>query len=114
MDRHTLRSRLNFEVLAKLFFDLADERYPSAEKMKQLTGFIVDPLTQDSFENIHLKIAVLSMMRNMVKEVAPTQLYRSPQHKEEVYAAIIAGLEDYEDTLEELQEKLMNEEEQED
>lgn len=112
MDRQKFRSYFSFEVLAKLFFDLADERYPSGEKMKQLTGQLVDSFSSDAIENIHLKIGILSLMRNMVKEVSPAQLYRSPQHKEELYAAIIAGLEDFEDQWEELQEQMIEEEDE--
>jgi type III secretion protein W len=113
VDRKTFRSHLNFEVLAKLFFDLAEERYPSAEKMKQLVSSLVNPLASDPLENMHIKIAILSVMRDMVKEVSPTQLYRSLQHRDDLYLAIIEGLEDLEDELEELEEKDAEEEEEE-
>lgn len=111
MDRKTFRAYLNFEVLSKLFFDMAEERYPSSEKMKQLTSRLVDPLAQDPLEKVYVKIAVLNAMRDMVKEVSPTQLYRSMQHRDDLYLAIIEGLEDLEDDLEELEEG-MNEEEE--
>lgn len=112
MDRNTFRSYLNFEALAKLFFDMAEERYPSAEKMKQLVGKIVNPLAVNPLESVHVQIAVLNVMRDMVKEVAPAQLYRSVQHRDDLYMAIIEGLEDLEDELEE-QEEEFNEEEEE-
>jgi type III secretion protein W len=112
MDRKTLRSQLNFEVLAKLFFDLAEERYPSSEKIKQLASRITGSLTTDHIESIHLNIGVLNVMRNMVKEVAPAQIYRSLQHRDELYLAIIEALEDLEDELEELEEKQAEEEEE--
>ena len=113
MDRKTFRAHLNFEVLAKLFFDIAEERYPSAEKIKQLVSRLVSPLASDPIESIHVEIAVLNVMRDMVKEVAPTQLYRSLQHRDDLYLAIIEALEDLEDALEELEEKLMEDEEEE-
>jgi len=112
LDRKTFRSHLNFEVLAKLFFDLTEERYPSAEKMKQLVSNLVNPLASDPLESVHIKIAVLSVMRDMVKEVSPTQIYRSLQHRDDLYMAIIEGLEDLEDELEELEEKYAEEEEE--
>ncbi|MFI0435280.1 MAG: hypothetical protein ACH350_06075 [Parachlamydiaceae bacterium] len=105
MDRKTFRSHLNFEILAKLFFDIAEERYPAAEKLKQLVEQIINPLTANPLESTHIKIAVLNTMRDMVKEVSPTQLYRSLQHRDDVYMAIIEALEDLEDEVEELEEK---------
>lgn len=112
MDRKTFRTYLNFEVLAKLFFDMAEERYPSSEKMKQLVARLVDPLAKDPLEGVYVKIAVLNAMRDMVKEVSPTQLYRSLQHRDDLYLAIIEGLEDLEDELEELEEERAEEEDE--
>ena len=111
MDRKSFRSHLNFEMLAKLFFDIAEERYPSAEKMKQLTGQIVNPLTTHPLEAVYIKIAVLNAMRDMVKEVSPAQLYRSIQHRDDLYMAIIEALEDLEDELEELEQNCTSEDE---
>lgn len=110
MDRKTLRSQLNFEVLAELFFDISEERYPSAEKIKQLVSRLVTPLTKDPLEGVYVQIAVLNMMRDMVKEVSP-RLYRSLQHRDDLFMAIIEALEDLEDALDELQDTLIEEEE---
>lgn len=110
MDRRTFRSHVNFEVLASLFFNIAEERYPSAEKMKQLVGRIVNPFAPNPLEGVHIQIAVLNVIRDMVKEVAPAQLYRSLQHRDDVYMAIIEALEDLEDELEELEEQVEEEE----
>jgi hypothetical protein len=110
MDHKTFRSRLSFEVLAKLFFDLAEERYPSGEKIKQLASNLVSPLATDPLEITHLQIAVLNVMRDMIKEVSPSQLYRSLQHRDDLYLAIIEALEDLEDTVEELEDKIHEEE----
>lgn len=113
MDRKTFRSRLNFEVLSKLFFDIAEERYPSSEKMKQLVSKLVTPLAKNHLEGVYVQIAVLNVMRDMIKEVSPAQLYRSMQHRDDLYLAIIEALEDLEDELEELEEKLEQEQEEE-
>ncbi len=47
----------------------------------------------------------------MIKEVSPAQLYRSLQHRDDVYMAVIEVLEDLEDELEEIEEKTAEEEE---
>ena len=111
MDRKTFRSHFNFEVMAKLFFDMAEERYPSAEKMKQLTGQLMAPLNLSELEAVYIKIAVLNAKRDMVKEVSPGQLYRSLQHRDDLYTAIIEALEDLEDELEEIEENGSSDEE---
>lgn len=105
MDEKAFKSHVNFEVLAKLFFDIAEERYPSAEKMKQLVAKIVAPLAQDEIETLFLKISILNAMRDMIKEVSPNQLYRNLDHRDNLYMGIIEALEDLEDELEELQEE---------
>ncbi len=109
MDEKTVYSHLNFEVLANMFFNLAEERYPAAEKIKQTTTRLVSPLSKDPIELTYLKIGVLSVMRNMVKKVSPNYLYRSIQHRDDLYLAIIEALEDLEDELEELEEDLEDE-----
>jgi type III secretion protein W len=104
MEEKKFRSHINFQIMAKLFFDLAEERYPSSEKVNQLASRLVNPMTTDKFELIYLKIGLLNAMRNMVKEVSPSQLYRSIQHRDELFQAIIEALEELEDELEELEE----------
>lgn len=111
MDRKKLRHYLNFEILAKFFFDLAEERYPSAEKVKQMAARLVDPMQPNEIEGIYIKIALLNAMRDMIKEVAPSQLYRSFQHRDDLYLAIIEASEDFEDDLEELEEEAEEEKE---
>lgn len=112
MNRKAFRSSFNFEVLARFFFDLVEERYPSSEKMKQLVSHLIKPLTADPLESVHTKIAILNAMRDMVKEVSPTQLYRSLQHRDDLHLAIIEALEDLEDELEEIEENIASEEEE--
>ena len=57
MDSKIFRSHFNFEVLAKLFFDIAEERYPSAEKMKQLVERLVSPIAGSPLEKVQIEIA---------------------------------------------------------
>jgi type III secretion protein W len=114
LDSQTFNSYLNFEVVAKLFFDTTEERYPSAEKMRQLVGRVATPIeNQEPVSGVNILIAVSNAMRDMIKEVAPTQLYRTPQHRDDLYMAIIESLEDLEDELEELEEKHMRDEDEE-
>ena len=110
MDRQLFKTHINFETLGLFFFDLANERYPSAEKITQLALRLVEPLTTDAVERLYLQIAVLNAMRDMVKEVSPTHLYRSMQHRDELYSAIIDALEELEDTVEEAEEESLEEE----
>lgn len=110
MDRKTFRSHFTFESMAKLFFDIAEERYPSPEKIKQLGAKLVTPLNVTPLESLYIQIGVLNVMRDMVKEVAPTQLYRTLQHRDDLYLAIIEALEDLEDDLEDLEDELEEEE----
>ena len=106
MDRKQFRTKFDFKILTKLFFDAAEERYPTSDKMKQLIGKIVYPLGTNPLESLHLEIAILNAMREMIKQVAPTLLYRSLQHRDDLYMAIIETSEDLEDDLEDLEEKI--------
>lgn len=107
MNLEQFKYYLNFEVLTKLFFDLAEERYPSGEKARQAVLRIVAPIGESGeIQNLHLQIAVLNMMRDMVREVSPAQIYRSIQHRDDLFMAIIEALEDLEDELEDLEEGL--------
>ncbi|CUI16987.1 putative type III secreted protein SctW [Candidatus Protochlamydia naegleriophila] len=112
MKREVFRAHINYESIGKLFFDAADERYPTAEKMNQLVSRIVDPIATDPLESVFTKITVLNSIRNMIKGVSP-RLYRSMQHRDDLYLAVIEALEDLEDELEELEEKELENEEEE-
>ncbi len=63
MDLTTFQSHINFEVLAKLFFDITDERYPSSEKVRQLVERIVNTIEADLLERTYTQIAILNAMR---------------------------------------------------
>lgn len=92
-------SQVNFESMSKLFMSLASERYPTSGKVLQNT-------TRLGLEKwIMAKIIALSQIRDAVREVAVNQVYKSLQHRDELYMAIIEALEDLEDQLEELLDK---------
>lgn len=91
-----LPSQLTFESMSKQFMTLAAERYPSAGKVLQLAVKL-------GIEKwIIAKIIVFSQLRDAIREVAINQIYKSVQHRDELYMAIIEALEDLEDELEEL------------
>lgn len=99
--------QLNFESMAKEFMGLAGERYPTGDKILQ-TGV---RLGIDKW--IMAKVIALSQFRDAIREVAVNQIYRSMQHRDELYLAILEALESLEDELEELAEKEESEDEDE-
>jgi type III secretion protein W len=91
--------QLNFESMSKLFMSLAGERYPTADK-------ILQSAVRLGIEKwVMAKIIALSQVRDAIREVAVNQIYRSVQHRDELYMAILEALEDLEDELEELLER---------
>ena len=113
MDRTTFKKKFDFKILTKLFFDAAEERYPSSDKVKQLVGKATYPLGVNPLENLHIEISILNAMREMIKQVAPSLVYRSLQHRDDLYLAIVESSEELEDELEELEEEALEEEEEE-
>lgn len=89
-------SRLTFEAMSKSFMTLAGERYPSADKMLALAKRL------EIDESVQAKIIVFSQFRDSVRELAISQIYRSVQHRDELFMSIIEGLEDLEEELEEI------------
>lgn len=102
-----LPKNLNFELMAKSFMSLAGERYPSPDK-------VLDQAKRLGIEDwILAKIIAFSQFRDSIRELAMSQIYRSLQHRDELFMAIIEALEDLEDELEETIEKEEEEEEDE-
>ena len=97
--------------MAKLFLDISAERYPTADKMNQLVSRLVDPIVNDRLDELYIKIAILNAIRAMVKEVSPGKLYRSLQHRDDVYSGVIEASEELEEELQEVEEGLEEEEE---
>jgi type III secretion protein W len=94
-----LPPELSFETMAKEFMALASERYPSADKVLQRTVRL-------GLERwILAKIIALSQFRDAVREVAMAKIYKTLQHRDDLYLAILEALEDLEDELEAIEEK---------
>jgi len=105
---------ITYEGIAKQFLQFSRDRYPSAEKALQNVNTILSRVNiQDPIKLLKAKIIILSMMRNGVRQVNPGYVFNSPQHRDEVSAAIIEALESLEEELEELEEEAFLEEEEE-
>ena len=104
----TMPQQLSFELMAKTFMVLAADRYPSSDKvLQQATKLGIDKW-------IATKIIAFSQLRDAIREVAVNQIYRSIQHRDELYLALLEALEALEEELEELLEKEIQEQEEED
>jgi len=90
---------LNFEQLAKEFMGLAAERYPSSDKVMQRA------VRLGIKDWILAKIIAFSQFRDAVKEVSMAQIFKTIQHRDEAYMALLEALEELEDLLEEEEEK---------
>lgn len=97
-------AQLTPESLAQAFLELIKDRYPNADKVLKLAR----PLGIDG--DITLQIIVFSQLRDMVRQVSRDYMFRSVQHRDDVYSALIAALEDLEDRLQEMEDKTAREE----
>lgn len=113
MKKDAYEAQVNVKTVTKLFFDITEERYPSSEKLVQMASRLVDPIGGTPWEGVNVKIAVLTIVRDMIKQVAPLLFYRSMQHRDDLFMAVIEALEDLEDQLEEIEEKELEEQEKE-
>lgn len=94
-----LPPELNFETLSRQFVSLIQERYPSPDKVLQLAQKL--GISKETLA----KIIIFSQMRDAVREIALHQFYRSLQHRDEIYKAILECLEQLEEELDEELEK---------
>lgn len=99
-----LPQQLTFESMAKAFMDLTEDRYPTADKVLKLAKQLgID-------QSVELQIIIFSKFRDAVRRVSKDYIYRSIQHRDEVYNAIIEALENLEDKLEEREEQALRDE----
>jgi len=91
---------LNFENLAKCFMSLISERYINSSKV---LGTAARLGITDSIDG---QIVAFSQFRDAVRQVSVQLIYRSIDHRDDVFKAIIEtldGLEDQKDELAELE-----------
>jgi len=65
----------------------------------------------DELERVRAKIAVLTRARDSIRQLSLKKVFRSVEHRDEVYQAIVEALETLEERAEELEEEIFEEEE---
>lgn len=93
-----LPMRLTFEMLAKQFMKIIQERYPSADKILQLAAQL------GISEELLAQIIIYTQMRDGIRQVAP-KLFRNEQHRQDTLNAFIDAIEDLDEQLEEDEEE---------
>jgi type III secretion protein W len=90
--------RIDYEILARTFIKLLEERYMNPDKIRQTAQQL------GISEELLAQIIVYNQMRDAIRQVAP-RYYRNQQHKDELTKSFIDLLEKLEDELEEEEEK---------
>lgn len=80
--------------IARQFMYLAMERFLSADR-------VIQAATKAGAKTLEEKIIILSQMRDAVRQVSLRHIFRSVQHRDEMFGAILEALNDLEDQLEE-------------
>ncbi len=89
---------LTFELLAKKFMTILDDRYPSPVKIIKLAAQL------GIEEDVIAQILIFTQFRDAVRNVAP-KLFRSQKHRQEVLSALIDALEELDEALEDEEEE---------
>ncbi len=87
-----------FDLLAKQFMKAIQERYPSAEKVLQLAVLL------GLSEELVAQVIIFTQMRDALRQIAP-KLFRSNQHRQDLLNAFIDAIEDLDEKLEEEEEE---------
>lgn len=94
-------TRFNSHDITRQFISLASERFLSPDK-------VIQAAMKAGAQNLKDKIRMISQMRDAVRQVSLNHIFRSVQHRDEMFGTILEALSDLEDQLE---EELMKEEE---
>jgi type III secretion protein W len=94
-----LPSRIDFELLSRVFVRILAERFMNPDKILQTAKFI------GIAEETAAQVVIYSQMRDAIKQIAP-RYFRDIKHRDEILKAFI-------DTIEKLEDKLEEEEEEE-
>lgn len=99
-DRNGLKlpTKVTFELLAKQFIKLLQERYPSLDKALKLA------VDLGISEELVAQIIIFTQMRDAVRNVAP-RLFRNEQHRQDILSTFIQLIEELDEQLEEEQEE---------
>jgi type III secretion protein W len=90
-------SRLDFELMARLFSKILAERFMNPEKIQQTAKLM------GISGEIAAQLIIYSQMRDALKQIAP-RYFRDPRHRDELLKAFIDTIEKLEDELEEEEE----------
>lgn len=82
--------------ISKQFMYLAAERFLSADK-------VIQAAVKAGAQTLEEKIKLITQMRDAIRQVSLAHIYRSVQHRDEMFSAILEALSDLEDQLEESQ-----------
>jgi type III secretion protein W len=91
-------TRITFEELSKLFVKFLLERYPSAEKVLQIG------IKLGISDELIAEVIIFTQMRDAVRQVAP-RLYRNEQHRLDVLKGFLEAIEELDEKLEEDEEE---------
>lgn len=91
-------SRLDFEILARVFIKMIAERFMNPEKILQSAKLL------GISEEAAAQMVVYSQMRDAIKQIAP-KYFRDPRHRDELLRALIDTIEKLEDEMEEEEEE---------
>jgi hypothetical protein len=85
--------QFNPQEMAKQFLSLVSERFLSPEKVIQTAAKLGAVTLED-------QIVLISQERDAVRQVSMNHIFRSPQHRDEMFSTILEALSDLEDLLE--------------
>jgi type III secretion protein W len=93
----TYPSKLNFEILSRVFAKLLAERFVNPDKILELLRLLA--LTDEA----EAQMILCTQFRDAVKQVAP-KYYRNIQHRDELLSTIIDTIDTLEDQIEDEEE----------
>lgn len=93
-----LPSKLTFEILARIFIKLLQERFLSPDKIIQTAKYL--GISQE----IAAQMVIFSQMRDAIRQVTP-RYFKDPRQREEILKAFIDAIEKLEDEMEEEEEE---------
>lgn len=88
-----LPALVNFQLLAKVFMRMIQERYPSPDRILQLAKLL------GISEELAAQIIIYTQYRDALRNVSP-KLFKSDKHRQDLLMCVIDALTDLEDELE--------------
>lgn len=89
-----MAKKFNAHDVSRQFMSLAAERFLSPER-------VIQAAIKAGAQTVEDKIVVISQMRDAIRQVSLLHIFRSVQHRDEMFSVILEALSDLEDQLEE-------------